>query len=410
MACQWLGTLVILSVPFIRVGDDSLLRLDFASLTLHVAGRSLPIEALWLFLLLTLLLVLLLLLVTLALGRAWCGWACPQTTLVDLVEWFARALGVQVQAGRLTATAWQQALLQLFCLALALLVGANLTWYFVAPDDFFARLFAGTLHWAALLTAGTVAAIVYLDLALLRRLFCKEFCPYGRFQTVLIDDGTLTLRYHPDEAPRCIRCGACVRACPTGIDIRQGEQIECINCGRCLDACRVVMAGRGQAGIIRYTFGVQGRGPRALLNLRVLLVTSACLVVTAALLIAATQRSPLTLKAARNPTLLPRLVAEGRVANFYTVYLVNRSEQPQQVELVIDSPPFTVQWRGPSGPLQLGAGAHQRVDFGLEADAVEFDTPRQVELLLRDSAGTRLAATTLTLTGPLDKGSANRAK
>jgi len=410
VACQWLGTLVLLVVPFIRVGDDSLLRLDFATLTLHIAGRNLPIEALWLFLLFTLLLVLLFLLVTLACGRAWCGWACPQSTLVDLVEWFARTLGVRVHAGKLTANAWQHALLQLFSLALALLVGANLTWYFVAPGEFFAGLLTGTLHWAALLTAATVAATVYLDLALLRRLFCKEFCPYGRFQTVLVDDGTLTLRYHPDEVPRCIRCGACVRACPTGIDIRQGEQIECINCARCLDACRVVMAGRGQAGIIRYTFGLQGRGPRALLNLRVLLVTSACLVVSAALLIAVTQRSPLTLKATRNPTLLPRLVAEERVANFYTVYLVNRSDRLQHVELVIDAPPFAVQWRGPSGPLQLAAGEHQRIDFGLEADAGQLDSPRQVELLLRDTAGARLAATTLTLTGPLDKRSANRAK
>jgi len=410
VACQWLGSLAILIAPFVRVGNDSLLRLDFPTLTLHAAGHSLPVEALWLGLLLALLLVLLLLLVTLALGRAWCGWACPQSTLVDLVEWFARTIGVPVQAGRLSATAWQQVLLQLFCLALALLVGANLTWYFVAPGDFFTGLFAGTLHWAALLTVGSLAAIVYLDLALLRRLVCKEFCPYGRFQTVLGDDGTLTLRYHPDEAPRCIRCGACVRACPTGIDIRQGEQIECINCGRCLDACRVVMAGRGQAGIIRYTFGVQGRGPRALLNLRMLLVASACLAVTAILLIAATQRSPLTLKAARNPALLPRLVAEGRVANFYTVYLVNRSAQPQQVELTLDAPPFVIQWRGPGGPLPLAAGEHQRLDFGLEADAIELGSPRQVVLLLRDSAGTRLATTTLTLTGPLDRGAAPRAK
>jgi cytochrome c oxidase accessory protein FixG len=403
-------SLLVLLTPFVRIDGVGLLRIDFSTLSLHLAGSVLPIESLWLFLLFALAAVLLFLLVTLAFGRAWCGWACPQTTLVDLVEWCARFIGVRVQAGKFTATSWQRGLLQLLYLTIALLVGANLTWYFVPPYEFFPRLAEGTLHWSAWILLNGTAATVYLDLALLRRIFCKEFCPYGRFQTVLVDDGTLTLRYHPDEVPRCIRCGACVRACPTGIDIRQGEQIECINCARCLDACRVVMAGRGQAGIIRYTFGLQGRGPRALLNLRVLLVTSACLVVSAALLIAVTQRSPLTLKATRNPTLLPRLVAEERVANFYTVYLVNRSDRLQHVELVIDAPPFAVQWRGPSGPLQLAAGEHQRIDFGLEADAGQLDSPRQVELLLRDTAGARLAATTLTLTGPLDKRSANRAK
>jgi cytochrome c oxidase accessory protein FixG len=403
-------SLLVLLTPFVRIDGVGLLRIDFSTLSLHLAGSVLPIESLWLFLLFALAAVLLFLLVTLAFGRAWCGWACPQTTLVDLVEGCARFIGVRVQAGKFTATSWQRGLLQLLYLTIALLVGANLTWYFVPPYEFFPRLAEGTLHWSAWILLNGTAATVYLDLALLRRIFCKEFCPYGRFQTVLVDDGTLTLRYHPDEVPRCIRCGACVRACPTGIDIRQGEQIECINCARCLDACRVVMAGRGQAGIIRYTFGLQGRGPRALLNLRVLLVTSACLVVSAALLIAVTQRSPLTLKATRNPTLLPRLVAEERVANFYTVYLVNRSDRLQHVELVIDAPPFAVQWRGPSGPLQLAAGEHQRIDFGLEADAGQLDSPRQVELLLRDTAGARLAATTLTLTGPLDKRSANRAK
>jgi polyferredoxin len=201
-----------------------------------------------------------------------------------------------------------------------------------------------------------------------------------------------------------------VRACPTGIDIRNGDQVECINCGRCLDACREVMAHRHQAGIIRYTFGLQGRGLRALLNPRMALVAIACLLLAAGLLIAATQRSPLTLKAARNPALLPQTVAEGRVINFFTAYLVNRSDQPVTVSIMVASGPLEVKWRGPASPLRLAGSEHRRLDFGIEADAARLAAAPQVELVLQDAAGNRLAATPLTLTGPLDKPAAKRAQ
>jgi cytochrome c oxidase accessory protein FixG len=403
-------TLAILLIPFIRINGDSLLRLDFATLTLHFAGTILPIEALWLFLLLCLALMLLFLLVTLAFGRAWCGWACPQTTLVDWVEWCVRKLGGRVAAGQLTVSPVQNLARHLICLLLALLVGANLTWYFVAPPEFFQHLLVGTLHWSAWALFVGTAATVWLDLALLRRLFCKEFCPYGRFQTVLFDPGTLTLRFHPDEAPRCIRCGACVRACPTGIDIRNGYQIECINCGRCLDACREVMARRAQAGTIRYTFGLEGRGGRALLNIRMGLVTMVFLATLIGLLVAASQHSPVTLKVARNAVLFPRTVNGERVLNFFTAYLVNRGREPQTISFSVTPGAFAVQWRGPAGSLQLAAGEHRRIDFGLEAAAVELSQPRQIQLTLRDTTGTALASTSLTLIGDLDKPASNQAQ
>ena len=389
-------------MPFVRIEGASLLRLDFAALTVHAGGRVFPLESLWLFLLAGLALVMLFLLVTMAFGRAWCGWGCPQTTLVDLVEWSARRLGIKVAAGRLTATVPQGLLLHVVCLGIALLVGINLVWYFVPPHDFFPHLAAGTLHWAAWVFIAAASAAVYLDLAFLRRLVCREFCPYGRFQTVLVDAGTLTLSFHPDEAARCIRCGACVRACPTGIDIRRGDQIECINCGRCLDACRKVMAGRGQPGIIRYTFGLEGRGGRALLNPRTALVTVALLAIVAVLATATVQRAPLTLKAARSATLLPRIVEGGGVVNFFTVYLHNRSDREQTVRFAIGGGLPDVQWRGPAERQQLGAGEHRRIDFGLVTAAGNLGKPQPVELAVLDDNGGVLAATTLTLVPPLD--------
>jgi cytochrome c oxidase accessory protein FixG len=404
-AFQWLCSLSILGIPFVRIGGNSLLRLDFSTLSLHVAGKLFPIEDLWLFLLLTLALLLLFLLVTLAFGRAWCGWACPQTTLVDLVEWCARKLGIKVAAGALTASPAQRLALQFLYLCLAVLVGTNLVWYFVAPYDFFPHLQAGTLHWAAWVLLGGTAATVYIDLALLRRLFCKEFCPYGRFQTVLVDPGTLTLRYHPDEAPRCIRCGACVRACPTGIDIRDGDQIECINCGRCLDACRTVMAHRGQPGIIRYTFGLGGRGPRALLNLRVALVTTVFLALLVILAVAVGERALLSLKIARSTTLMPRLTGTGQAINFFTLHVVNRETTARQFLVKTSGAANPVELRGPAQPVILNPGEKRRIDIGLLTELAGLPRPVSLQLLTTD--GRVLASEQLQLIPPPPPGVAH---
>ena len=162
---------------------------------------------------------------------------------------------------------WRKLLLHAGFALLGFLVAANLLWYFIEPRQFFAQLAAFDLHYAATLTLIVTGVLVYLDLALVRRLLCRDFCPYGRFQTALVDKSTLTLHLPDKELARCIACGSCVRTCPMGIDIRQGYQVECINCGRCLDACRQVMARRGEPGLIRYSFGTAGAGPKGLLNL-----------------------------------------------------------------------------------------------------------------------------------------------
>ncbi|MBE0599085.1 MAG: 4Fe-4S binding protein [Desulfuromonadales bacterium] len=388
---QWGTALLFLAVPFLRVDGESLLRLDLPTLTLYLGGRRFVIEELYLLLLASLALVFFFLLVTLALGRGWCGWGCPQTALTDLAEWAARRLGARVQAGKIVASRWQQAALHGFLALLALLVAANLLWYFISPADFFTGLMAGILPSAALWALALLAVPLYIDLALVRRLLCREFCPYGRFQAALIDAGTLTLRFHPDEAHRCIGCGACVRACPTGIDIRLGEQIECINCGRCLDACRQVMAPRNQPGIIRYTFGLQGRGWRALLNGRVALLSALLVASGLALVVTVSVRAPAELKMSRPVAAPMRLLADGSAVNLFSAVVINRQRRQVTVSLTASQGSNgAIPLLGPVREMALAPGERRQVDFSIVLPAGRPAGP--ILLRLHDAEGRLVAS------------------
>lgn len=389
---QWLCTLLILVLPFIRIGDRALIRLNLPEQSLELIGTSFRIEELYLFLLLCLAGLILFLLLTMVLGRVWCGWGCPQTTLVDLVEGIARRLKLKSTSKGFTGPLGARAALQAVYAFLALLVGANLVWYCIPPVEFFPRLLQGDIGFPAAISIAIVGGLVWVDLAFLRRTFCKEFCPYGRFQTALVDPGTLTLRFHPDEAERCIKCGACVRTCPTGIDIRRGFQIECINCGRCLDACREVMARRQQKGIIRYTFGTEGKGPAALLNIRVLLLTMVFLVLSGGILYSVWHRPIATLKVQRLATVAPRILESGETAIFFTGYTKNQTTQPIRVSIEAEE---GFQLNGPVTEISLEGGERKRIDFLILAPAGQ--PMIQTELLLRDQGKEPLAKAEVTL-------------
>lgn len=381
---QWATSLALLLIPFLRTGGASLLRIDLPSRTLLAFGRAFRLDELYLFLLVVVGAVLAILLLTLVLGRVWCGWACPQTTLSDAVEGFAARIGGRSCRGVLELGSWQRVLVHLLSALLGGLVAANLIWYFVSPYEFFPRLLAGELPVPALWTLGVIGGGVYLDLVFVRRSFCRTVCPYGRIQTAVVDAATLTLRVSPSEAGRCIDCGACVRACPTGIDIRKGYQVECINCGRCLDACRGVMAKRGEPGIIGYAFGTEGRGPRALLNPRVGLVALASVAVAVVLVSVTSGQSEVTL-AVRRSAAPPRVLPNGETAVFFTGYVGNRGAKEVLLSLTADGPGGPLGLRGPVGSFPVTAGGRRQVDFALLLPPVVTGNPLPVTL--RVSAG-----------------------
>lgn len=318
-----LAALVAL-IPFLGINGNALLRLDIPTLTLELLGHRFRIEELYLAWLFVLGLIFLFLFSTLIMGRVWCGWACPQTSLADLSE-------------KLFATKWLRPFRHLITFLVSLWVGATFVWYFLSPADFFALLIVGKLGAWPLGTTLVVAAFVFLDFIFVGRLFCREFCPYGRFQTLLVDQGTLCLQATPDHLKRCIDCKSCLRVCPTGIDIRQGYQIECINCARCLDACRIVMARRGEEGIVRYTFGARDLTWKALLTPKSIGLGLLVVFIGLGTLFLGSHRATASFKIGRSSLIASRLTEGGRQLTFFSGSIASRRQTPQQFTLSVSN-------------------------------------------------------------------------
>lgn len=357
-AVQWLSTLLLIGIPFVRVGGESLVRLDASSRTLLFFGARVRIEEFHLFLIAVLILVFGFLFVTMVFGRVWCGWLCPQTTVTDLADFLDRKIDAFLP-GRLCGTVKQIMYFLISCT-----VAANLVWYFIPPWEFFPRLVGGGIGTVAGVTLFSTALVLYLDLVLVRRRFCTAVCPYGRIQLMTMDRNTLTLEFDRSLEEACIQCGACMKACPMRIDIKDGLQIECINCGRCIDACRYVMEKRSGQGLIHYTFGVRGEGRGRPLNARSLLLAGVLVLLCAIMAAGIATRQQATIKVQRGGEGRVARLADGALANFFSAYLENRSTVP--ADYTITTQPvagYRLELLGPVTNLHLAANANRRVDF-----------------------------------------------
>ncbi|HTO09516.1 MAG TPA: cytochrome c oxidase accessory protein CcoG [Myxococcota bacterium] len=339
---------ILFVVPWLELAGEPVLRFDVPHRRFHVGGIVIfPGELVFLWLLVIGLALALFFFTALA-GRLWCGWACPQTIFSDLFAGVARRIQgwrgskppARVSRARVVAThlAW---------LAISAVIGFHLVAYFVSPRELaaaFARASATPTELAFLAVASAVA---YLDFAWVRQTFCKYLCPYARFQSVLFDRETLVVAYDPARGePRgkrgktsgdCVDCGLCVAVCPTGIDIRQGLQLECIACTQCIDACDGVMAKLGRAPkLIGYRASL-GRRVRWL-RPRVALYGLALCAVVAALALQLARRVPFEVFASHNSTSLYSTLADGRPANSYTLRVENRDRWAHRFALALEAP------------------------------------------------------------------------
>lgn len=350
----WLLIGFYLSLPWIRVGQYPAIFFDVGARRFHLFGATLAVQDLWLMFFVISGLGFSLFLVTSLLGRVWCGWACPQTVFLDHVfRRFERLVeGDAPQRRALDAAPWTtNKILRrtikhvgfiLFSAGIAHLFLA----YFVSIPDLWRmmRTAPGT-HWSSFVFVFVASGVLYFNFAWFREQLCIVVCPYGRLQSALIDDHSLVIGYdvtrgeprgklHLPDAGACIDCNRCVQVCPTGIDIRQGLQIECIGCAACIDACDQVMTKVNRpTGLIRYDSaeGFAGRRTR--------LLRTRTVVYSALLMIGATVGAwafstlrPAALSISRMRA-APYVVDKQYVRNQYLVRLINKRDQPTRFVL-----------------------------------------------------------------------------
>ena len=342
----WLLISFLILVPWIPIGGMPAVRIDIPGRRLLLLGQIFTPHDTWALALLGLAVALSLFLFTALLGRVWCGWACPQTVWL---EWVFRPLEFFFEGSAHKAKRRDQgvhgpewfgrkaAKLATFALVSFFVTGVFMSWFVGGPE-----LLRGEIGRAGIGVYAFLGVLFFADFAWFREQMCHYACPYARIQGVLMADRSLVVAYdqHRGEPRKkgkripglgdCVDCGLCASVCPSGIDIRYGDQLQCIACGACADACDSVMIKIGKPErLVRYTTDRDApatpdewkprMGARAAVYLALLLA------VLAGLGIGLTTRSEVTVAVARVPTAeLYQALPEGRIANRLTIHISNR--------------------------------------------------------------------------------------
>lgn len=345
---------VYLIVPFCSWQGRPLLRFDVLEGKFFFLTYVFPFQDTSYFVYVFILLALLLFLVTSLYGRLWCGYGCPQTVFVEwlirpieeLVEGNARKRYLRDRGPLNFDKIWRKCVKYSIYVLVIFVISNAFLGFFVDPKLLFKWVTSPPAEhpWAfgfMLLLSTTL----FLDLIWFREQFCSFLCPYARFQSVMIDNSTPTIAFDYNRGePRgrkatsgdCINCQHCVRVCPTGIDIRNGLQLECIQCGRCADACdRIMVNLKRDPGLIR-TASVDEleKSTQKTLRLRPFIYFLGIILILALAGIRVSMRRDLNYTFLRQPGTTYTSIDEGHFANYFQIRVNNQSRQTHQIEIV----------------------------------------------------------------------------
>ena len=367
---SWVLLGVMFAGPFITIHGNPLLLLNIVERKFVVFGQIFWPQDMIIFAIAVLVFAVGILVFTTAFGRLWCGWACPQTVMMEmvfrkleyLIEGDAPAQrelnGAPWNAGKILKKFSKHGLF----FALSFLVGNVLLSYLIGWQALYQIVTdPPAQHVTGLAFMVAFALLFYGIFARFREQACTFICPYGRLQSLLLDENSIVVAYDYKRGEKrgllkraqkfgerrfagfgdCVACNQCVSVCPTGIDIRNGTQMECVHCTACMDACDTVMDKVGSPrGLIRYASlnGIE-RGESLRFTPRLLAYGVVLTALGLLLAVMIFTRADFEATLLRAPGSLFQKMEDGHFSNLYTIRVVNKTSRELPVELRLENLP-----------------------------------------------------------------------
>jgi len=349
---------LLIAMPFIKIGGKPFMLFNILERKFFIFGAPFWPQDFFIFAIGFIALLIFVVLFTAIYGRLFCGWACPQTIFMELVfrkiEYWIDGDSAAQKRLALQEMNFEKfvkrALKHSIFFGLSFFIGNLLLAYIIGIEDLWVIITSPvSQHFTGFVAMMIFSLIFYFIFSWFREQACTYVCPYGRLQSVLLDKNSIVVAYdyvrgeprgkltktpNPDNGD-CIDCGACVKVCPTGIDIRNGTQLECVNCTVCIDACDDIMDKvKKPRGLIRYaSINMIEEATKFNFTPRIIAYTSVLLLLVIVLSSMLLTRSDIHSTILRAKGTRYEVTQEGNVINVFTSSFINKTFEPIDIQL-----------------------------------------------------------------------------